>query len=869
MVACTHARIMHFSRRAARTPLVLLASAALTASVAVGITAPAAAFTPEVKPRSTTIAAGSGFTLAIVGNKQIYATGTNSDGQLPGQAVGAVLTTLTQINALPDATWPSALAAGTGHSVALAENGKVYAVGYNNTGQLANGTTGTASPATWAEVTGLPLGAFPVQQVAASGLNTYVLGANGEVYGAGWNDSHQISAASTSTFNTMTLIDVPGTVTAIAAGGLSSGFDGFLVARNSGGFVLGRGDNSSGQLNQAAGADVTTTTLFPQSSGNAAVIAAGGASSYIVTTGNSVLAVGKNAKGQLGNSSTTTTSSLATMTAPTGGFVPVSLAAGDEHVLVIGANGVVYGAGESGAGAVASGNIATDALVLVPMEEGGGVTIGTAVEVAAGGGTSILRAEDGLVLGSGNGFQGQLTGVAGNKTAVIQLTGQLLLNYVKPTITSPVKVGQVATATPGSWSVRPTTFAYQWFNGATPIAGATLSTYTISPDDLGDAVSVQVTGTRTGFTAASFASLPVTPTEGTFVAGAAPVVSGTAAVGRVLSVTNGGWSPAPTSFTYAWRRGVTPIPGATTSSYELQPADLGQSISALVTPLKAGYASQTAVSNAVVPIAGTFAIDRDPVLSGTPEVGQQLVIDEGLWTPAASYSDYQWYRDDLEIPGATGDTYTLQPADLNKRIDAFFTGSAPGYEPLRIQTDTVSPVAGRFSSVSAPVIGGTATVGTTLTAQSATSTPTADSFVYEWLRDGAVVSGGLSRVLTVDDAGRSISVRVTAVRAGYTNLSAASGPVVVALHNLKKPTIKGTAKVGKTLKIGSKGSWAPSPASYSYRWLRNGKVISKATKTSYKLTTKDKGKRITVRVTARKPGVPSASAVSAKTSKVK
>ncbi len=74
---------------------------------------------------------------------------------------------------------------------------------------------------------------------------------------------------------------------------------------------------------------------------------------------------------------------------------------------------------------------------------------------------------------------------------------------------------------------------------------------------------------------------------------------------------------------------------------------------------------------------------------------------------------------------------------------------------------------------------------------------------------------------------------------------------------------------GKTLKIRSKGAWAPAPASYSYQWLRGGKKIKKATKTSYRLTKKDKGKRITLRVTARKPGVPSASAVSARTGKIK
>lgn len=59
----------------------------------------------------------------------------------------------------------------------------------------------------------------------------------------------------------------------------------------------------------------------------------------------------------------------------------------------------------------------------------------------------------------------------------------------------------------------------------------------------------------------------------------------------------------------------------------------------------------------------------------------------------------------------------------------------------------------------------------------------------------------------------------------------------------------GTKKVGKTLKV-SKGTWSAGPTTFTYKWSRNGKAIKGATKSHYKLTSKDKGKRITVKVTA-------------------
>lgn len=66
--------------------------------------------------------------------------------------------------------------------------------------------------------------------------------------------------------------------------------------------------------------------------------------------------------------------------------------------------------------------------------------------------------------------------------------------------------------------------------------------------------------------------------------------------------------------------------------------------------------------------------------------------------------------------------------------------------------------------------------------------------------------------------------------------------------NKKKPSIGGRFKVGRTLSA-KRGSWSPSPASVRYQWLVNGKIITNATKTKYKLPKKYKGKSISVQIT--------------------
>lgn len=74
--------------------------------------------------------------------------------------------------------------------------------------------------------------------------------------------------------------------------------------------------------------------------------------------------------------------------------------------------------------------------------------------------------------------------------------------------------------------------------------------------------------------------------------------------------------------------------------------------------------------------------------------------------------------------------------------------------------------------------------------------------------------------------------------------------------------------MGKTLKV-SKGSWSMAGTKLSHQWLRDGKKIKKATKPRYKLTKKDQGKKISVRVTAKKSGYKSAKVTTKATKKVK
>jgi hypothetical protein len=136
------------------------------------------------------------------------------------------------------------------------------------------------------------------------------------------------------------------------------------------------------------------------------------------------------------------------------------------------------------------------------------------------------------------------------------------------------------------------------------------------------------------------------------------------------------------------------------------------------------------------------------------------------------------------------------------------------------------------------------------------SGPTTVTFTYQWKRDGAAIAGATNAtyVIKTKDRGHAITLTVTAAADRCPSASRTSAAVNIpkVFSATPTPTITGTAKAGKVLTAHHR-TWKPTP-SFSYQWYRNGAKISGATKSTYKLTKSDKGKKITVKVTGKKSG---------------
>lgn len=93
-------------------------------------------------------------------------------------------------------------------------------------------------------------------------------------------------------------------------------------------------------------------------------------------------------------------------------------------------------------------------------------------------------------------------------------------------------------------------------------------------------------------------------------------------------------------------------------------------------------------------------------------------------------------------------------------------------------------------------------------------------------------------------------------------------PALTSFSKTRAPTISGTAKVGKTLKVHVK-AWSPKTTSRTYQWYRSGVLIEGATHSSYKLVGLDYKKKITVKVTGTRSGYTPTSRTSKATKSVK
>jgi hypothetical protein len=261
----------------------------------------------------------------------------------------------------------------------------------------------------------------------------------------------------------------------------------------------------------------------------------------------------------------------------------------------------------------------------------------------------------------------------------------------------------------------------------------------------------------------------------------APQITGSGQVGTALTATQPSWNLPDVTTTFQWYRGATAVAGATENVYELTSADLNQSMKVRVTGTKAGYPAGTADSNIIkCGLGGMPSLARELVLQGTGKSGTVL-SGAPTWNEQGVTTTYQWLVAGTAVSGATINSFTVRTTDVGKTVQLRVTGARTGYSPGIYTSNTVTATGPeRLVASSAATISGIARVGQQLTANPGTW-PSNVTLLYQWLRDGTVITGATKAAYppVVADAARRISVRVTARKTGYLEGTSTSSGLLI------------------------------------------------------------------------------------------
>ena len=363
--------------------------------------------------------AGGSHTMALSSDGKVYAWGYGGSGRLgDGNYANSTIPVAVTTTGVLSGKTITAISAGSGHSLALASDGTVYAWGNNTSGRLGiNSTNATGTPKS-VVTTGTPMSGKTIVGISAGAAHSLALASDGTVYAWGNNGSGRLGNGDGTNADALVpaAIETAGTpmsgktIVAISAGethSLALASDGTIYSW--GARMYGRLGDGSTSASTALPVAVTTTGT-PMEGKTITAISAGYSHSLALASDGTVYSWGYNSSGQLGNNSTATSTvpvAVTTTGTPMSGKTITAIAAGSYHSLALASDGTVYTWGYNNYGQLGN-NSTTTSYVPVAITTTGVLAGKTIIAIAGGSSHSLALASDGTVYTWGYNNYGQL-----------------------------------------------------------------------------------------------------------------------------------------------------------------------------------------------------------------------------------------------------------------------------------------------------------------------------------------------------------------------------------------------------------------------------------------------------------------------------
>jgi len=289
---------------------------------------------------------GGYHTIIMMTDRTIYGCGYNSFGQL---GIGNT-TNQTSFTSITNNTGKTPVDIETGwyHTLVLMNDGTIYGCGWNNVGQLGDGTNTNRNTLTqMTNSTGKT-----VDAMFCGSTYSMLLMTDGTIYGCGRGIWGQLGTGNSNTINSslVELVNNTGQVPKTISCGDST------IIEMTNGDVYGCGNNSYGQL----GIGNTTNQLsivkiIDNGTYSVKQVLNSSTNTFFLMTDGTIYGAGSNTYGQLGDGTTTNNSSLVEYSNTTG-KTPTELLHGNHSIFVLMSDGTIYGAGSNNYGQMGIGN---------------------------------------------------------------------------------------------------------------------------------------------------------------------------------------------------------------------------------------------------------------------------------------------------------------------------------------------------------------------------------------------------------------------------------------------------------------------------------------------------------------------------------